>query len=854
MRPDVERLPCELTVEQHGAAPVLFGEGRSWSGTEVAFRADDVAAQLGRTRRLVVVEMSDQVGSVLAYLGARRGGHVVLLSAPEHTAGLVSAWNADAVLRGDGVGWTLEVGRDGSAHDLHPDLAVLLSTSGSTGSPKCVRLSRQNLSSNALAIAQYLDLGPEDRGITTLPLHYCYGLSVLHSHLAVGGAVVVSDTSVLDECFWRAVDEHRVSSIAAVPHMLELIDRVGTERLAAASLRRLTVAGGRTPPETVQRYAELGARQGWDLYVMYGQTEATARMAYLPPELARIRPDAIGVAIPGGRLDLAPVDEAVAGAHGEDVGELVYDGPNVMMGYAASAEDLQRGPEVTELRTGDLARRAPDGLFEVVGRTGRIAKLYGLRLDLDHLERLLAADGVAAYCVESGHAIAAVTTATCPDAVARRLRSLAGLPRSAVSVARVEQLPRTASGKPDRHGVVAAVDGVDLRSTAAPTAAPSAPAAATDGVRQVLRSALDLDHVGAQDTFVSLGGDSLSYVEVSLALEELLGELPPNWHTTPVAALERRAQGAHRQEGAPTPTWRSVETSLVLRAGAIALVVSSHAGLFRLRGGAHVLLAVAGYNFARFLLRPDRPTLRPDTVRSIARIAVPSSIWLALLALWSSGYDWSGAALLNSYLGPARWTSSWRYWFVESLVLVLLVATLVTSLPPVRRWERRRPLAVPAGLLALTLLGRFDLVTFGPTPEPLLAPHRVAWCFVLGWCIARADRMWSRAAVSVVTLLVVPGFFGETSRDVVVVLGLLALTWCRTVAVPRWSTAAIGTLAGASLYIYLTHYQVFLPLADHGVPPVLGVLASFAVGIAMWRLADPLVERLLRPSRRSVPS
>jgi acyl carrier protein len=578
-------------------------------------------------------------------------------------------------------------------------------------------------------------------------------------------------------------------------------------------------------------------------------------MAYLPPELARRRPDAIGVAIPGGRLELAPVDEAVAGAHGDDIGELVYAGPNVMMGYATSVEDLQRGAEVSELRTGDLARRAPDGLFEVVGRTGRIAKLYGLRLDLDHLERLLAADGIAAYCVESGHTIAAVTTATCPDAVARRLRELAGLPRSAVSVARVEQLARTASGKPDRHGVVAAVEGVDPWSTAGHSAAPSAPAGATDGVRRMLCSALDLDHVGAQDTFVSLGGDSLSYVEVSLALEELLGELPPNWHTTPVAALEQLAEAARGEVSfAASPGWRRVETSLVLRAGAIALVVSSHAGLFRLRGGAHVLLAVAGYNFARFLLRPDRPTLRPDTIRSIARIAVPSSIWLALLALWSSGYDWSGAALLNSYLGPARWTSSWRYWFVESLVLVLLVATLVTSLPPVRRWERRSPLAVPAGLLALSLLGRFDLVTLGPTPEPLLAPHRVAWCFVLGWCIARADRTWSRAAVSVVTLLVVPGFFGETSRDVVVVLGLLALIWCRTVVVPRWSTAAIGSLAGASLYIYLTHYQVFVPLAEHGVPPVLGVLASFAVGIAMWRLADPLVERLLRPSRRSVPS
>ncbi len=852
MRPDVERLPCELAVEQHGDETLLLGQGRAWSGAEVAGVADEVAAQLGPTRRLVVVEMSNQVGSVLAYLGARRGGHVVLLSAPEHTAALADGWDADAVLGADGAEWWVDTRRDGSAHDLHPDLAVLLSTSGTTGSPKCVRLSRQNLSANALAIAQFLDLGPEDRAITSLPLHYCYGLSVLHSHLAVGAGVVVSDTSVLDRCFWRAVDEHRVSSIAAVPHMLELIERVGTQRLASPSLRRLTVAGGRTPPETVRHYAELGERQGWDLFVMYGQTEATARMAYLPPELARRRPHAIGVAIPGGRLELAPLDPSLVGAHGEDVGELVYSGDNVMMGYATAAEDLGQGPELTELRTGDLARQAPDGLFEVVGRAGRIAKLFGLRLDLDHLERLLAAQGIEAYCVESAGGLAAVTTCDRVDDVARRLRELAGLPRSSVSVAHVDELARTAAGKPDRAGVVAANAAADSAARTEPGDAPAS-GAPHHGVRQVLCAALERDHVDASDTFVSLGGDSLSYVEVSLALEELVGELPPDWHTTPVAELERVAAAA-ADAGPTTRRWRRVETSLVLRAGAIALVVSSHAGMFRLRGGAHLLLAVAGYNFARFFLRPDRPTLRPDTIRSIARIAVPSSLWLTLLALWSSGYDWSGAALLNSYLGPARWTSSWRYWFVEALVLVLIAATLVTSLPPVRRWERRRPLAVPAGLLALTLLGRFDLVTLSRTPEPLLAPHRVAWCFVLGWCIARADRTWSRLAVSAVTLLVVPGFFGETSRDAVVVLGLLALIWCRTVAVPRWGTAIVGTLAGASLYIYLTHYQVYLPLAARGVPPVFGVLASIAVGVAMWRLADPLVERLLRPSRRSMPS
>ena len=348
--------------------------------------------------------------------------------------------------RRPGVGQRLREVRPGTAHDLHPDLALLLTTSGSTGSPKLVRLSLANVLANARSIAEYLGLRDTDRAITSLPLHYCYGLSVLNSHLVSGAAVVLTELSVADACFWDLVDDTGATSFAGVPvHLRAARGRPASATGAVPSLRYLTQAGGRMDPARVREYAELGRRRGWDLFVMYGQTEATARMAYLPPDLAAEHPDAVGVPIPGGAFRL----DAVGDDGADGVGELVYTGPNVMMGYADSSRPTwPAAPSSTELRTGDLARQADDGLWEVVGRLGRHAKLFGLRLDLDRVERLLADQGRAARVLVHDERLWVFTDR--PRAVERTRRAvldLTGLPASAVRVVRLDALPRTSRGQ-----------------------------------------------------------------------------------------------------------------------------------------------------------------------------------------------------------------------------------------------------------------------------------------------------------------------------------------------------------------------------------------------------------------------
>ena len=249
-----------------------------------------------------------------------------------------------------------------------------------------------------------------------------------------------------------------MTSFAAVPYTFDLLERVGFEHIDLPSLRYITQAGGRLDPDRVRSYAELGRRQGWDLFVMYGQTEATARMAYLPPDLAAEHPHAIGVPVPGGSFRLEPVP-------GLEANELVYTGPNVMLGYAERPEDLALGRVITELHTGDLASCGPDGLYEIVGRRSRFVKIVGLRVDLGRVERLLADLGLttAAAAGSDDAVVAAVEGSHDLALVAKTLAQDLGLPRAAVQLHSVDSVPRLPNGKPDYPAVLALASQTDDR-------------------------------------------------------------------------------------------------------------------------------------------------------------------------------------------------------------------------------------------------------------------------------------------------------------------------------------------------------------------------------------------------------
>ncbi len=836
---DLARIPFVSGLASFGNRAAVITGSTAISYEELAGRVDAVAARLGTTRRLVVLAAANDVASLVGYLAALAGGHplmVVPADKPAALESLVAAYDPDVVMHSadgnpghpDG-GPVLYERRPGSRHELHPELALLLSTSGSTGSPKLVRLSQDNVQANAESIARYLHITADDRAATTLPMSYCYGLSVINSHLLRGATLVLTDLSVVDPCFWELMRRHHVTSFAAVPYTFELLERVGFGAMELPALRYVTQAGGRLAPEKVRHYVELGRRRGWELFVMYGQTEATARMAYLPPGLAASNPSSIGVPVPGGSFRIEPVDglDTFEGP----VGELVYTGPNVMLGYAQRPEDLALGRTITELRTGDLARVQDNGLYQVVGRRSRFVKIVGLRIDLGQVETMLHELGISAAAAGSDEKlVVAVEGDHDTSLLAKIVTQGLGLPRAALQMYAVAALPRFATGKTDYPAVLQLAD--PLPDGGAPAAVERPAAKRPEDARTIFADALERDDIADGDTFVSLGGDSLSYVAASIRLEKALGHLPPEWHVTPVRDLvPREAAPAKGRFATAKRLFAPLESGIVLRAVGIILIAATHIGLFHWEGSAHVLMAVAGYNFARFQLGGAGVRRMKRQLHSLGRLVIPAMAFIAVAFVLTDRYTVANIFLLNSMIGPEEVTTQWHFWFIEVLVYMLVGLAVLLAVPAVGRLERRFPFAFPLALAGLGLITRYDIVDPGlPHPMPTF------WLFAFGWVVARSRTLPQRLLVSALVVLTVPGyFFGDQLRENTVIAGVLLLIWLPTLPVPVFLSKPLGLLASASLYIYLTHWLVY-PLFG-GTSPLLALLASLAAGVAYWALS-----------------
>jgi long-chain acyl-CoA synthetase len=272
--------------------------------------------------------------------------------------------------------------------DLYPDLALLLSTSGSTGSPKLVRQSYENIQSNAVSIASYLELNDRQRPVLSLPMHYTFGLSVINSHLVSGAAIYLTETTVFEADFWKFCQEKEITSFAGVPFTYECLKKISFFKMDLPAMTLLLQAGGKLSHALQKEYANFAHVAHKRFVVMYGQTEATARMSYLPVPYSISKIGSIGIAIPGGKFRImqnAHTEIAKPWIHGE----LCYEGPNVTLGYAGCTQDLGHGDERHGcLWTGDIAYRDLDGFYYIAGRKTRFVKIMGKRINLDEVEQL----------------------------------------------------------------------------------------------------------------------------------------------------------------------------------------------------------------------------------------------------------------------------------------------------------------------------------------------------------------------------------------------------------------------------------------------------------------------------------
>lgn len=342
----------------------------------------------------------------------------------------------------------LKTGYD-KKYPLYEELGLLITTSGSTGSPKLVRQSYTNVLENAVSIAEYLKLDDTERPITTLPMNYVYGLSIINSHFLVGATLLLTDKGLMQKEFWTFFKEAKATSFGGVPYTYEMLDKLRFYRMKLPSLRTMTQAGGKITPELHEKFAVYAAEQGKSFVVMYGAAEATSRMGYLPPEKAVEKKGSMGIPIPGGKFRLI-------GADGQEItapmntGELVYEGKNVTLGYAEKGEDLILGDERHGvLETGDMAQFDADGFYYIVGRKKRFLKIYGNRVNLDEIDRLIKGEfeiEVASAGVDD-HMYIFVTDEKMADPVRDFVIGKTRLNPAAFKVIVIEEIPKNDSGK-----------------------------------------------------------------------------------------------------------------------------------------------------------------------------------------------------------------------------------------------------------------------------------------------------------------------------------------------------------------------------------------------------------------------
>lgn len=450
-------------LEKYGDEIALVTERESMiSYQELVRRADTLAEQIGR-RCLVFLICKNTEESVIGYVGCLRNEIVPVMIHAEMDTKLVEQlidsyhpayiWGpAEDSFSGEELyqEQTYCLRKTGLEEDyeLGENLALLLTTSGSTGSPKFVRQTRKNIQSNTDSIITYLNILPTDRAITTLPMSYTYGLSILNTHLCRGARIILTEATLLNQAFWKLCKSQEATTFGGVPYTYEILKKLRFGKMELPSLRYLTQAGGKLVKELAEEFNAICEEKGIQLIIMYGQTEATARMSYLPWKDARRKAGSIGIAIPGGRFSLIDGNGKEI-TEPDKVGEMVYFGENVTLGYAESRYDLAKPDENHGvLYTGDMARRDEEGFFYVVGRKKRFLKLFGNRVNLDEVENLLKKEGIENVCTgRDDRLVIFITDSEQEKKTVDFLTNHTGISRGGFVVKQIEEIPRSESGK-----------------------------------------------------------------------------------------------------------------------------------------------------------------------------------------------------------------------------------------------------------------------------------------------------------------------------------------------------------------------------------------------------------------------
>lgn len=450
----------ELDRKERQRIAAIDDSGRSVTYGDICDFSQEFAKHLPQ-RSLIFLLAENRIGSLLGYTAALSNRIVPLIISAATEEGLYNhlydlyqpeyLWLPESKAEGREIIFSARdyclVKTGNQPTPMYEELSLLLPTSGSTGSPKLVRHCYRNIEANADNVRRLFKLDGSEKAMAILPMHYTMGLSVIASHLLAGATLLLSGRSLLDKGFWATLKE--ATSFTGVPYSYEILTKMRFTRMDLPNLKVITQGGGKLTEKMWNTLAEYARDNGKQFIATYGQSECTARMAYLPAEIALEKVCSIGIAEPGGQLSIVD-DNGNETFEGEAQGEMVYRGENVTLGYATCREDLLKGDENHGvMHTGDLARRDADGCYFIIGRLKRFLKIFGLRIGLDEVERMIKEEyKTDCYCKGNDEKlIVLVTDPKLQEVLPNFIEDKTHLYHQRIEIQVVEQILRNEAGK-----------------------------------------------------------------------------------------------------------------------------------------------------------------------------------------------------------------------------------------------------------------------------------------------------------------------------------------------------------------------------------------------------------------------
>lgn len=735
------------------------------------------------------------------------------------------------------------------------DVALIAFTSGTEGNPKGVVLTHRNLAEVVERLNNFMQVDSSISEYIGVPVYHSFGLGRCRAVCAAGGRAFIPQHFNPSEIA-NLLQQKQINAISAVPSLWRIV-LANQDMIGVLGERVQWIEIGSQYMSQAEKVAMKRLFPNANIVQHYGLTEASRTTLLAIHATSDDKLESVGQAV--GEVEVQVTSEQRIAIRGPHVAQaLIVDGETQPL------QDVD-GWFVTK-DVGELH----DGYLYYQGRADDVINCGGIKVAPESVETQLYASlqcsGSLAVCRKpdplrgDGFLLAVtpdinVDDATLYQAMANATQALGINATDAISILHVDQLPQTASGKIQRRLLTEQYQ-TQASNQSEPIAAPRPK---TDSpIQQAFYDALKCRTLQANDTFISLGGDSLSYVQLSMTLERHIGHLPTNWEHLTIHELE--ALKPEQRRTSP------IESSILFRALAISGVVVNHGGLLAsgyIAGGAMLLFVIAGLNFARFqsdALLQGRWLQPLGTI--VQNLLIPYLLVSLAYQTYKGDFDPAVIFLYSNFVGPGTSQSIFPLWFIQLLVQNMILFSVLFAVPALREIAKSSPWRF--GLIVLT--GAISLNLF----VPLLwdtkylydrIPHMLIWMFILGWCLYFAqtmERKWLLSAVLLVILILVLRL--DSSRTWWIIIGSLILLWIPYMPMWKLLKNSIQTLSAAAYYIFLTH-MAFIHVVNkvlelnilgvgniinflHLNPALLKVAAALIGGVVTWWVMQALLQWL----------